>query len=104
MLEQTAPQPGCGCFQALPDRSGPSAFLFAPTLKSDWRVFEPGSVAETYRASGVQVAQALKVSRDRWVRAWGAVRSGGGMARRRRGRGIIVEVAGLPRVGGRLKR
>lgn len=99
MLEQTAPQPGCGCFQALPDRSGCSASFFAPTLKSDWRVFEPSSVAETYRASGVQVAQALKVSRDRWVRAWGAVRSGGGMARRRRGRGIIVGVAGLPRVG-----
>lgn len=66
MLEQMAPQPGCGCFQALPDRSGPSAF--ALTLKADWPVFEPSSLAESYCASGIQVAQALKVSRDRWVR------------------------------------
>lgn len=63
------PPPGCGCFQALPDRPGPSASSFAPILKADWRLFEPSSLAESDRAPGVQVARALKVSRDRWVRA-----------------------------------
>ncbi|MEJ1278223.1 trans-acting transcription factor 5 [Cricetulus griseus] len=43
--------------------------------QADWRLFEPSSLAESDRTPGVQVARALKVSRDRWVSACGTDRT-----------------------------
>lgn len=64
----------------------PLSSHFVPaSSEAGWRLFAPSSLTGSARALRVQVVQAPKVSRDRWVGASGAVaggdsRHGGGAA------------------------
>lgn len=97
---------GCGCFPTLTDhRAGsglsdasPSHFARASS-KAGRRLSALSSLARSARVPHVQVVQAPKVSRGRWVRAWSAV-AGEGRPGRKSGGSIIVGVgaAGWPGV------